>query len=59
MTDHYAHAERIAIRIDSGMTEQEAIKLTDKELNPRTKPDGREYGKQQLAEAFRILGRRE
>ena len=57
MTDPYDRSERIAIRQDSGMPEREAIKLTDKELRPGPKPDGKEYGRAQLAEAFRVLGR--
>lgn len=57
MTDSYAKAERIAIRMESGMSEREAIKLTDKELRPGQKPDDREYGRAQLSQMFRILGR--
>jgi hypothetical protein len=33
MIDPYAMEERIALRMDSGMTEREAIKLTDAEEN--------------------------
>jgi hypothetical protein len=34
MIDPYAREERIAIRMDSGMTEREAIRLTDAEIKP-------------------------